>query len=149
MTPDIKHSRYPGQSDSDREHQLGLRIASLLNERSEGLDHDFQERLRVAREQAVSRARRPAMQQQLASSAAAYKSGGSLVLGGKPGWLTWLGSALPLALLLGGLVVIDEWHDRAQIYAVAEVDADLLNDELPPLAYSDPGFAEFLKVSHD
>jgi hypothetical protein len=89
------------------------------------------------------------MQQQLASSAAAYKSGGSLVLGGKPGWLTWLGSALPLALLLGGLAVIDEWHDRAQIYAVAEVDADLLNDELPPLAYSDPGFAEFLKVSHD
>jgi hypothetical protein len=122
----------------------------LLNERSEALPHDIQERLRFAREQALAKALlRPTAELQLARSAGVYKSGTSLVMGGRPGWLTWLGSALPLALLMGGLMVIDEWHDRAQIYAVAEVDADLLNDELPPLAYSDPGFAEFLKVSHD
>jgi hypothetical protein len=50
---------------------------------------------------------------------------------------------------LAGLAVIDDWHDRAQIHAAAVVDTDLLSDELPPLAYSDPGFAEFLRVAHD
>jgi hypothetical protein len=29
--------------------------------------------------------------------------------------------------------------------AAAEIDAQLLSDTLPPAAYSDPGFAEFLK----
>jgi hypothetical protein len=149
MTHTIAPGRFTARSEAERELQAGQRIASLLNERSEALPHDIQERLRFAREQALAKALRPTAELQLAHSAGVYKSGTSLVIGGRPAWLTWLGSALPLALLMGGLVVIDEWHDRAQIYAVAEVDADLLNDELPPLAYSDPGFAEFLRVSHD
>jgi hypothetical protein len=31
-----------------------------------------------------------------------------------------------------------------QISATAEIDAALLGDELPPAAYTDPGFSEFL-----
>jgi hypothetical protein len=33
-----------------------------------------------------------------------------------------------------------------QIQAAAEVDAVLLADDLPPEAYADPGFGEFLKL---
>jgi hypothetical protein len=32
-----------------------------------------------------------------------------------------------------------------QIAAAAEVDTALLSDNLPPSAFSDPGFAEFLR----
>ena len=32
-----------------------------------------------------------------------------------------------------------------QIAAAAEIDADLLTDSVPPAAYNDPGFLEFLK----
>ena len=51
---------------------------------------------------------------------------------------------MPLVTLVVGLVLIDQWHDRAQINAVADVDSALLADDLPPDAYSDPGFVEFL-----
>ena len=74
-------------------------------------------------------------------------------MGGGPRWTSpwWvkLGSALPLLALVAGLVLIQNQHVRAQIAAAAEVDVDLLVDELPPTAYSDPGFLEFLKASHE
>jgi Protein of unknown function (DUF3619) len=31
------------------------------------------------------------------------------------------------------------------VLAAAEIDAQLLSDSLPPTAYSDPGFAEYLR----
>ena len=36
--------------------------------------------------------------------------------------------------------------DEAGYAAAAEVDAALLADDLPPEAYTDPGFGEFLKA---
>jgi hypothetical protein len=48
---------------------------------------------------------------------------------------------VPLVMLVAGTG--DEWHARAQIEA-AEVDVALLADDLPPDAYSDAGFVEFL-----
>ena len=71
--------------------------------------------------------------------------GGSIALGQPPsGWLR-LASALPLMLLVLGLVLIQHLHDQAEIHAAAEVDAALLADDLPPEAYGDPGFVAFLK----
>jgi hypothetical protein len=55
-----------------------------------------------------------------------------------------LSSLLPLAVLLAGLLLIDDHYTRAQIEAAAEIDA-LLAGDLPPEAYSDPGFAEYLR----
>jgi len=43
------------------------------------------------------------------------------------------------------LVLIQHWNTQAQIDTAAEIDAALLSDGLPPAAYSDPGFGEFLK----
>jgi len=57
-------------------------------------------------------------------------------------------SALPLVVLLAGLVLIQQHHDSEQISAAAEIDSALLADELPPAAYGDPGFSEFLH-SHE
>ena len=71
--------------------------------------------------------------------------GRTTTLGRQPGWLFRFASVVPLIVLVAGLIAIDEWHDRAQIEAAAELDAALLGDDLPPDAYSDAGFVEFLK----
>ena len=60
--------------------------------------------------------------------------------------LVSLGSALPLIALVAGLILIQRGHVNAQIATAAEVDAALLADDLPPTAYGDAGFVEFLKV---
>jgi hypothetical protein len=124
--------------------RFALRVASRLSEQAEKLPHDLSERLRVAREQAVVRARQVRLAQP-ATASVPVVSGGSIALGQPPsGWLR-LASVLPLMLLVLGLVLIQHLHDQAEIHAAAEVDAALLADDLPPEAYGDPGFVAFLK----
>lgn len=48
-------------------------------------------------------------------------------------------------MLVFGLLLIQHLHDQAEIHAAADVDAALLADDLPPEAYGDPGFVEFLR----
>ena len=124
--------------------RFALRVASRLSEQAESLPHDLSERLRVAREQALARARQLRLAQPVVA-AAQLSQGGSLALGQPPsGWLR-LASVLPLMVLVLGLVLIQHLHDQAEIHAAAEVDAALLADDLPPEAYGDPGFVLFLK----
>lgn len=104
----------------------------------EALPHDISQRLRFAREQALRAARATAMQAQ-----AAAQRDGSMVLRGIP-WPWRVASLMPLLVLVVGLYLIGQLHRSQQIHAAAEVDAVLLADELPPAAYTDPGFAEFL-----
>ena len=124
--------------------RFALRVASRLGEQAEALPHDLKERLRVAREQAVARARQVRLAQP--ETAPAFQvSQGSVALG-RPlsGWLR-MASAMPLMLLVLGLVLIQHLHEQAEIHAAAEVDAALLADDLPPEAYGDPGFVAFLR----
>ena len=120
------------------------RLAARLTEQSQSVKPDISERLRFAREQALARART-----QLAAETAggASRSGMSLALLG--GWGIKLASLLPLVVLAGGLILIQRWHSSSQISAAAEIDASLLADDVPPDAYSDPGFVEFLKTPRD
>jgi hypothetical protein len=53
---------------------------------------------------------------------------------------------MPLAVLVAGLVLIQLWSDREQVLAAAEIDSVLLADDLPPAAWTDPGFREYLKA---
>ena len=125
------------------EARLGLRLGALLNEQAARTPHDVSERLRVAREQALTHAR--ASRLLTASADTVVGNGRSATLGRLPGWLFRFASVMPLVVLVAGMVLIDEWHDRAQIEAAADVDVNLLADELPPDAYSDAGFVEYLK----
>lgn len=132
--------------------RFGLRIAAALDEHaSSSLSTDVQTRLRFAREQAMAKAKAKVSQLQTApavASAALSNGSSTASLGGSPtGWGMRLGILLPLVVLVLGLLWIDRHHTRAQIEAAAEVDAALLADDLPPEAYRDPGFAEFLKSS--
>lgn len=121
------------------EARFARRLASSLDEREIG--HDIGQRLRVAREQAVSRARHA----RVAANAVSRVGGASAILSGPPWWLR-LASLAPLVVLTLGMVLIDRLNSDEQVHAAAEIDAVLLADELPPAAYSDPGFGEFLKL---
>lgn len=122
------------------EARLGSRLAALLQESHGPLPHDVTERLRFAREQALARARREA-------GAAVVGGGGAAVLGRLGSWWPRLGAALPLLFLVIGLFGVSEWNATEQAQAVAEIDAVLLADDLPPAAYADPGFVAFLKLA--
>lgn len=127
------------------ETRFALRVAARLTERSDALSPDISERLRFAREQALERARaaRPAEAvTPLGAGRAAAVSLGRL--GG--GWGRRLALVAPAFALAAGLFMIQRWQDDSQISAAAEVDAALLSDALPPSAYSDAGFAEYLKT---
>jgi len=126
--------------------RIGLRLAARLTEQNRGLPGDISERLRVARDQAMQRARAARMLSPVAAAPALARTpSGSVALGPDTPWWLRLVSATPLLLLLAGLLLIQHTHEMSQIRAAAEVDADLLADDLPPDAYSDPGFFEFLK----
>ncbi|MBU6258034.1 MAG: DUF3619 family protein, partial [Burkholderiales bacterium] len=64
-------------------------------------------------------------------------------------WPLWqrLASVLPLALLVVGLYAIEHQAVKEQVVAAAEFDSQLLADSLPPAAYTDPGFAEYLRTA--
>jgi len=135
------------------EARFALRATARLTEQADALPQDITERLRVAREQAVQRAR--ALRTQTAAATAPSQAGPVLTWpgagsdGGNGGWWVKLGAILPLVALVAGLVLIQDWHGSNQISAAAEIDASLLADDLPPSAYSDPGFLEFLKSPQD
>jgi hypothetical protein len=106
------------------------------------------ERLRFAREQALARAQQVRRVTPVAAggvSVVGLSSRGAATLGSFVPWWQRAASVLPLVVLLLGLVVIDRWSTREQVLAAADIDAQLLADNLPPAAYSDPGFAEFLR----
>lgn len=125
------------------EARIARRITARLTERADELPHDVTERLRVARQQAVERAR----QLRKLSLAPAWQPQGnaSAAMSGPPSWWLRLASVVPLALLLVGLFAIQRTYLEQQIHAAAEIDEAILTDDLPPQAYTDPGFAEFLK----
>jgi len=132
---------FVSQEPMDR---MGSQLAQLLTQASDDLPHDLTERLRVARQQALAvRKPEPAPKTQIVAQ------GNSLTLAGPPseglGLWSILGSALPLLALLAGLITV-QWLDKQQtVTELAEIDTALLVDDLPPAAYSDPGFIQFLR----
>ena len=126
--------------------QIGLRIAAQLNSASLDLPHDITERLRAARTRAVAARLMPQTRLQT-SQGITHQNGVGLLNFGDEGLNIWsrLASLLPLVALIAGLAVIQNIMDDDRANELAEVDAALLIDDLPPSAYADPGFLQFLK----
>ncbi len=125
--------------------RFGLKAASYLSAGAAELPHDISERLRVARSQAV--AKRKIVR--LEPAAQVIGNGGSATLGwgGGVSWWARIGSVVPLIALVVGLLAINSIQNDNRAQELAEVDAALLTDELPPAAFADPGFVQFLKTS--
>ncbi len=125
--------------------RLGLRLCARLSDATDELPHDVLERLRASRVQAVSQ-RKVAWRQSAAQ--VALVGGTSLTFGdGRLGWWGRIGAALPMLALVLGLLAIGVIQNDKRADEIAEIDAALLTDELPPAAYADPGFWQFLKLT--
>jgi len=132
---------------ANTQDEFGLRIAARLNSASLELPHDISERLRAARTRAVAARLKP--QTHLQSNTAVVHQNGAALLnfGGDEGLNIWsrLASLLPLIALIAGLALIQNIMDNDRANELAEIDSALLVDDLPPAAYADPGFLQFLK----
>ncbi|MDO9074895.1 MAG: DUF3619 family protein [Rubrivivax sp.] len=126
------------------EARLGARLAGSLTVQAQTVPHDVAERLRFARERALLRARES---RQAVAVVGLTGSGAAVLAGLTAPWWQRAASVLPLLLLVLGLVAIDHWSARERVMAAADIDAQLLADNLPPSAYSDPGFAEYLRTA--
>ena len=131
------------------QNRFGLRVAARLSAGTEGLPHDIGERLRVAREQAVARRKQPAAVLRQRAAMAASRNGNTATLSvGDDGLGFWgrLTSAALVLVMAAGLIAINVIQDDDRTMEVADLDAALLTDDLPPEAYADPGFLQYLKT---
>jgi hypothetical protein len=133
--------------DMSTQDRIGLKLASRLSEATDSLPHDISERLRVARMQALS-------QNHLLVQTAMMPS-----LNSRDGTatLSWRGHGLwrritaliPLLALIAGLIAMHLMETDNRAKELAEIDAAILTDDLPPSAYTDSGFTQFLKIHRD
>lgn len=138
----MTHTNTPNDLNMDR---LGRHFSAQLTLATPGLPHDITERLRVARQLALAN-RKPALQSRLAKNTQ-VNGHGTLTASPDEGLNRWniLGSALPLLALVIGLLTIQWVQDDHVTSELAAIDSALLTDELPPDAYTDAGFVQFLK----
>ena len=127
--------------------RFGQNTAARLSEGTMDLPHDISERLRAGRAQAVSS--RKIAKTQTAGNVVNTGSSAALTWGSEDrlGWWGRIGSALPLIALAVGLLVISSVQEDNRAQELAEVDSALLTDVLPPAAFADPGFVQFLKAA--
>ncbi len=134
---------YQNELAADR---FSLKVTARLSEGIHALPSDTTERLRAARVRAIANRRPVPMNNPTFVSdsgiAAALLSGGR-----RSAWWGRLAVTLPLLALWMGLIMIDAIQGDERAKDLAEIDAAILTDDLPPTAYADPGFAHFLKLN--
>ena len=124
---------------------LGKRISKMLDDNTD-LSYEVTERLRAARTRALS-LRRIAQPQLQTAQEIQTQNGFALLK--FPSQIQWFfqtfGSLIPLLGLVAGLILINEFHNDQSALELAEIDSALLTDDLPPNAYTDPSFLDYLK----
>lgn len=121
--------------------QFGQSAAALLRQGSQSLPAGIKDRLYAARLKALSvkKPEKVRIQQYVLASTSGNWSSGSRSFWNNVGWV------IPLVVLVFGLIGIAQWQDNSRINDIAELDAALLSDDVPPDAYADSGFMRFLK----
>ncbi len=123
--------------------RFGLQIAARLSDAADELPYDISERLRAARTRAMGKRKVVA---QTASSITRSGTSAALTFGTEHlNWWDRVAAAAPLLALVLGLIAINVIQNDKRADEIAEIDAALLTDDLPPAAYTDPGFTQFLK----
>lgn len=131
-----------------QQDRFGRQVAARLSAGTAELSYEITERLRAARMQAVAHRKTAS----LGFASGLSLSGGTASLNfGDEGISLWgrIGSAIPLIALVAGLLLIHSVQNDRRANEVAEVDAALLTDDLPPAAYADSGFVQFLKTHRE
>jgi len=118
------------------ELQFASRIRHLLDQGTQ-LDATTAEKLRAARELALSRQR---------PEPAPVLAWADNVFGNGWGWAGLSARVLlPAAALIVAVAGIYNWQEKQRLAEVVEIDSQLLTDDLPIDAYLDRGFQNWLK----
>ena len=117
----------------NNELHLAFKIKQHLNQSLRAVPADKSERLRAARERALARQRK-------GSGAKLVAAGGFQFVNSE-----WIGHLVPLTVLAAGLIGISYWHQSNRAEENADIDMQMLVDELPPQAYADKGFGVWIK----
>ncbi len=136
------------QLNASMQDRFALKLTSRLSDASDELPHDITERLRAARVQALGARQQAKLV--MASQVLPNGTSATLSLGGPESEL-WrrAASLIPLLALVAGLFAVQFLGNDERAKDLADIDSALLTDDLPPAAYTDPGFAQFLKSRRD
>jgi hypothetical protein len=126
---------------------FAYRVRHALNEKLDDLPASTTDRLAAARKAAMARKKAHVpvrvTQAELATAGAGAQARG--FLGNPFGWLGRMSVAVPLLVLMAGMVGIYQYEQQQRIAELAELDAAVLSDELPLSAYLDHGFNAYLE----
>lgn len=122
---------------------FAYKVRRALNESSESIPEPALERLAQARKMAMARKKKDAPARVLTHKGILAGNNG-FSFQGPSSWLGKLGIALPALVLIVGLFSVYEYEQQQNINELADIDAAVLTDELPPAAYVDTGFTAYL-----
>ena len=126
-----------------KEINFAYQVRHALNENLDNLPAATTERLAAARHIALSRKKKGfPLSVFVTKNAIAGHAGGFFA--DQFSWVSRMGVAVPLFALMVGLVGIYQFEQQERITETAEIDADVLSDELPLSAYLDHGFNAYL-----
>jgi hypothetical protein len=120
------------------EVETAQRIRSLLNGGTDALDAGLAARLRQGRERALAR-HRPTRLLEFAPWAM------QRTLALRPGHHGR--DSVVIVMLLAAAYAFFSWNQELKVEEYADIDSALLADDLPPAAYLDKGFFEWLEHS--
>jgi len=143
-TPQTNPSRSAGALQDDVGRRLAARLSASVE--TGALPDDVASRLQAMRTLAVARRKQPGPVQVAQPVLATAGGPGHRSGDDGPGPLgRAVAAVLPLLALVAGLVAIQFVQNERRADDLARVDTQLLADDLPPSAYADPGFMQFLK----
>jgi len=126
---------------------FAYRVRHLLNEKLDDLPASTTDRLAAARKAALARKKADAPARvRVTRTAPALAGGASGFFANQFAWFNRVSVALPLLLVLGGMVGVYQYEQQQSIAELAEMDAAVLADELPLSAYLDQGFGAYLET---
>jgi hypothetical protein len=131
-----------------REEYFAQRLAAHLDESADQLPYRVSHRLELARLRAVAAAQQaPALA--VAPVQAALFKGAHRPDAERGRWWFRTLSFAPLVLIVAGFLAISAYDDFEKAADTANLDEEILVDDVPIQAYADKGFGVFLKNSAD
>ncbi|HMW77126.1 MAG TPA: DUF3619 family protein [Rhodocyclaceae bacterium] len=124
-----------------KSEQFARRVGLALNQGLQEIPPAASRRLEAARHQALERQKLSQAQLALSTGAGA---GWTLRFGSSHRYLR---NILSISALLLGMWIAFYWHSHQYVTEIGDVDSALLADELPPEAFLDNDFFEWLKDS--
>lgn len=124
---------------------FAYRVRHALNEKLDDLPASTTDRLAAARKAAMARKKAHAPVRVTQAELATAGGGAAGFFGHPFSWLGRMSVAVPLLVLVAGMIGIYQYEEQQRIAELAELDAAVLADELPLSAYLDHGFNAYLE----